>query len=260
MAVLSSAQLPGQQVKVDAASVLEPLLVHQQYYYWRERAEAAGLLSGPSGLSMAELSRVIAAGFLLGTTSAAELDKRVPGVTVTERVARWLRDLYPPDPDGGPGALRPDRLAELCVSRELGASPELAEACLTGLDADQARHALILLARASAEHDSARSLLESSVERFADVITPGIAPLEVMIAVADAMPYPSLALAEAHASITKQILAFYPPGAESRAPWLNNLSALLDGYGRAGGSAGRCRGSRHYPPGPGWGAARCVPP
>jgi tetratricopeptide (TPR) repeat protein len=183
VAVLS-AHGAGGRVDVDAALGLEELLGHEKRY-WRGRAQAAGLLDGPHGLSMAQLSQVAAAGCLLGLSSAAELGRRVPGVAASEAVVRWLRELYPPGPAGELGVLRPDRLAELHVSRELGGSPGLARACLTGLDQEQARRALVLLARASAEHAAARVLLESSLARFADVLDAVTAPREVMISIVD---------------------------------------------------------------------------
>ena len=182
VAVLSE-QGAGGRVDVDAALGLEDLLGHEKRY-WRGRAQVAGLLDGPHGLSMAQLSQVAAAGCLLGLSSAAELGRRVPGVAASEAVARWLRELYPPGPAGELGVLRPDRLAELHVSRELVGSPGLARACLTGLDQEQARRALVLLARASAEHATARALLESSLARFADMVDGVTAPREVMIGTA----------------------------------------------------------------------------
>ncbi len=184
VAVLS-AHGAGGRVDVDAALGLEELLGHEKHY-WRGRAQAAGLLDGPNGLSMEQLSQVAAAGCLLGLSSAAELGRRVPGVAASEAVARWLRELYPPGPAGELGVLRPDRLAELHVSHELVGSPGLARACLTGLDHEQAQRALVLLARASAEHAGARALLESSLARFADVLGAVTAPREVTISIADA--------------------------------------------------------------------------
>ena len=232
VAVLASRRQPaGAAVRVDAPMVLAELLGHEKHY-WRGRADAAGLLSGPGGLSMAQLSQVVAAGCLLGVSAAAELAARVPGVPVTGAVASWLRDLYPPDGDGQLGALRPDRLAELHVTRELAASPALAQACLTGLDARQARRALILLARASADQRAARSLLEPALFRFPEVIGGLAEPREVMIAVADAIPYPSLALAEAHASISGRIAETYEPGTAGRALWLDTCGVLLGAVGR----------------------------
>jgi tetratricopeptide (TPR) repeat protein len=207
------------------------LLGHEQHY-WQGRAEAAGLAGGPGGLDMAQLSQVAAAGCLLGAGTVAGLAGRVPGVAVTEAVARWLRELYPPGTDGELGVIRPDRLAELHVSTELGSSPALAEACLTGLDAVQARRALVLLARASGEHPPARRLLESAIGRFPEVAAGLAGPRAVMIAVADAIPYPSLALAPAHASLAGKVAATYGPGEAGRAVWLNTLAVLLGDLGR----------------------------
>ena len=56
---------------------------------------------------MAQLSQVAAAGCLLGAGTATELAGRVPGVTVTEAVTLWLRELYPPDRDGELGVTPP---------------------------------------------------------------------------------------------------------------------------------------------------------
>jgi tetratricopeptide (TPR) repeat protein len=232
VAVLSAAGEPTtRHVQVDAETVLEELLGHEMHY-WQGRAEAMGLLAGRDGLSMAQLSQVAAAGCLLGTSSAAELDKRVPSTTVTEAVARWLRELYPPEHGGELGVLHPDRLAELHVTRELSASQALADACLNGLDVVQARHALTVLARASAEQPAVRSLLESSLARFRDVIDGMTAPRDVMIAIADAIPYPSLTMARAHASISREILATCPPGTADRARWLSMLAILLGDLGK----------------------------
>ena len=69
---------------------------------------------------MSQVSQVAAAGCLLGAGTAAELAGRVPGVMVTEAVALWPRELYPPGADGQLGVMRPDRLAELHVSRNWG--------------------------------------------------------------------------------------------------------------------------------------------
>ena len=226
LAAVLSAHGAGGRADVDAALGLEELLGHEKHY-WRGRARAAGLLDGPHGLSMAQLSQVAAAGCLLGLSSAAELGRRVPGVAASEAVARWLRELYPPGPAGELGVLRPDRLAELHVSRELGDSPGLAEACLTGLDQGQARRALVLLARASAEHAAARVLLESLLARFADVLDAVTAPRGVMISIADATAIEEAvttyrALAEARPD------AFLPGFAMA----LNNQSLRLADLGR----------------------------
>ena len=232
VAVLASEQEPaGAGLRVDARIVLAELLDHEKHH-WRGRAEAVGLLAGPGGPSMAQLSTVVAARCLLGVATAAELAARIPDVPMTETVAQWLRDLDPPDGEGQLGALRPGRLAELHVTRELAASPALAKACLTGLDARQARRALILLARASADLSAARLLLESALLRFPEVIGGLAEPREVMTAVADAIPYPSLEMAEAHASISRRIAETHAAGTAGRALWLNTYGVLLGDAGR----------------------------
>jgi tetratricopeptide (TPR) repeat protein len=227
----ASDQAGDQQIQVNADMVLEELLSHEKHY-WRGRAESAGLLTGPDGLSMAQLSQVAAVGCLLGISTAEELNARVPGICLTESGALWLRELYPPEDDGALGVIRPDRLAELHVSRELGATPALAHACLTNLNPDQARRALVLLARASVDHPVARSLLESSLEQFSTVIDGIAAPREVLISIAGAIPLPSLAYAKAHSSIIKRIADTFPPDTAERAQWLNALSVLLRDLGR----------------------------
>ncbi len=157
---------------------------------------------------------------------------RVPGIAPSETATLWLRELYPLDIHGQLGALRPDRLAELHVTRELAASPALAHACLNSLDAPQARRALVLLARASADHQAGRAPLESALLRFPAEIAEMDAPRQVMTAIADAIPYPSLALAEAHASISERIVTTYGSGTAGRALWLNNYANLLGDLGR----------------------------
>jgi tetratricopeptide (TPR) repeat protein len=232
VAVLKSRELPaGSQVAVNTGMILKSLLAHE-LHYWQGRANAVELMTGPDGLSIEQLSQVAAVGCLLGMSGARELSERVPRVTITEAVARWLQDLYPATGDGELGVLRPDRLAEMHVSRELGNSPELANACLTGLDAAQAQRALVLLARASADHEQAQALLKSSLARFPEVVAGLAAPRQVMIAIADAIPYPSAALAEAHASIALRILGTYPRGTAGWAQWLNTRAVLLGDLGR----------------------------
>ena len=53
-----------------------------------------------------------------------------------------------------------------------------------------------------------------------------------MIAVADAIPYPSLALAPAHASLSSKIAGTYAADEIGRAVWLNTLGVLLGDLGR----------------------------
>jgi len=107
------------------------------------------------------------------------------------KLGTWLSELYPPGRgEGYVGSLRPDRLAEMHVTQELDESPGLAHACLTNLNERQARQALILLARASAEYPAARRFFEEALFKFNDMIPAIEAPQDTMIAIANAIPFP----------------------------------------------------------------------
>ena len=148
-------------------------------------------------------------------------------------VAFWLRGLYPPEGGGlWLGSLRPDRLAELHVTRELAASPILTDKCLSKLTERQAQQALVLLARASADNPEAKPLLESALFRFPEIPAGIKAPRETLIAVANSIPFPSVALAEADASLSRRIAATYPAGTSERASWEGTSSTLLAALGR----------------------------
>ncbi len=82
-------------VRVDIRTVLSELLRHEQHL-WYHSARAAGLSKGPDGMSPLMLRQVVAAGCLLGAATEQEaraLPGRVPGLSPSIRVARWLRDL-----------------------------------------------------------------------------------------------------------------------------------------------------------------------
>jgi hypothetical protein len=236
VAVLTGQDQPaGAAVRVGLPDVLNELLGHERHY-WRGRAEALGLLGGHGGLTMQTLAQVVAVGCLLGAATQAEAARLAEraGVPPSEVLAEWLRELYPPEEQRGMwlGSMRPDRLAELHVISELAATPKLAQACLTGLDERQARQALLLLARASADHQAAQTMLQTALFAFPQVVAGIQAPREVMIAVANAIPYPSVALADAAASITDRIAATYPAGTPDRALWLNTYATMLSATGR----------------------------
>src|ERR1017187_3146835 len=130
-------------VQVDLGGVLTELLRHEQHFCY-DSARAAGLGDGQDGTTPAVLRQIAAAACLLGAASPAEaraLPGGIPGMSPSVKIGGWLRVLYPPDPGeaGWIGSLQPDRLAELHVLRELRASPDLARACLTGLDRKSTR-------------------------------------------------------------------------------------------------------------------------
>ena len=122
-AVLRSAGT-GVPVRVSVADVLDELLGHEERF-WQGTAGQRGLLggSGRNGCNDLAANRGRRGSTGRGLQDQTlELLKRVPGALVSVQVARWLRDLYPPE--GGPadrgkagwlGSLRPDRLAERLV-------------------------------------------------------------------------------------------------------------------------------------------------
>jgi hypothetical protein len=225
LAVLDARDRPagqGQPAPVRArVGVLDELLAHEGRY-WHGAAAAAGL-TGPGGLDVATERRAVAVACLLGAHTRAEADAaaalaRVPGLGDSQalrgKAARWLRQLYPAPGPGWLGWPQPDLLAERHVTEQLRACPELAAACLTGLTPDQARGALTVLSRASAHHPSAAGLLDHALR--ADL--PTLAPAAVEVAIETPGPLPDLlaaALGEASAPLETLLeiaRAFpYPP-------------------------------------------------
>ena len=130
--------------------------------------------------------------------------------------------------------MQPDRLAELHVLRELDASPEFSHACLTNLDARQALRAVTLLARASSDYVEAEDLLSQTLPAVADLIADTQAPAETLMAIFNAIPYPTVVLAPAAATLGQRIASRLPAGTEPavRAYWLSNLGLRLAELGR----------------------------
>ncbi|WP_189244150.1 tetratricopeptide repeat protein, partial [Planobispora rosea] len=235
--VLRSMRADTGAIRVKLEDVLEELLGHERRY-WVQSAQARGFHQGAQGLSTLMVEQTVAAGVLLGARDrdqAVEVVGRVPGATASVLVADWLRELYPPDDDREwLGRLRPDRLAELHVTRQLGGSPELLAACLESLDERQGRRALVTLARAAQEVEAAGRLLQRLLPRVADEVGSIPAPRETLVALYEVLPYPSLVLAEAHALLARRILDSIPADAEAgeRARWLSNLGVHLAALGR----------------------------
>jgi Tetratricopeptide repeat len=227
IAVLDESGHP--EVSVDIDSVLDQLLGHEERY-WFQSARLAGLTVGPTGLTDSQIRQLVAAGALLGAGSEDEarvLPARVPGLEPSARLAKWLQDLYPPGTgeSGWLGSLQPDRLAELHVARELSRSVEFASVCLAGLDGRQARQAVTVLARASADDPHAEELLERVLPDVAQFLADLDAPRETLTAIYNAITYPSVILAPAAYQLGKRILDLLPTGApaELRARWLTSL-------------------------------------
>ncbi|MGN9789116.1 tetratricopeptide repeat protein [Nonomuraea sp. ZG12] len=240
VAVLRSQRSGAGAVSVSVGDVLEELLGHERRY-WLQSARARGFVQGAWGLSARVVEQTVAAGTLLGArdrAQAVEVVGRVPDGMASGVVADWLRELYPPeDGEGGRewlGRLRPDRLAELHVTRQLGGSVELLEGCLADLDERQARRALVTLARAAQELDAAGEILQRLLPVVAGEVGSVPAPRETLVALYEALPYPSMVLAEAHALLARRILDSTPADAEAgeRARWLSSLSVHVSALGR----------------------------
>lgn len=216
--------------------VLDELLTHEAGY-WRRTATASGL---PDDGEI--LKPVVAVAPLLGSATRAEakeLVRRIPGLAGASdderrRWARWLYELYPPGRDGRLGSVQPDLLAEAHVTSQLAADPDLARPCLRDLRADQAAHALTVLARAQAQHGDARQIIATALRDdlaslavpaaqvavqtwaglgglLADALKDAPASLEALIGIAAALPYPSVILARAHLAVALRVLSLVPP-------------------------------------------------
>jgi tetratricopeptide (TPR) repeat protein len=222
-------------IRIDAGDVMTQLM-DNEWRYWIASAEAAEMLSGPDAPTGKVLSRIVAAGSLLGAGSEAEakddLLRRVPGSPATVKVATWLHDLYPPDSEAANasptadgewlGSPKPNRLAEQLVINELRDSPALAAACLTNLNDRQVRRALGILGRAVQETPAALPFLAQIEPELGRVARDPAASPDRLMEIADAIPYPSPPLAQVDEIITRRVLGAIPSdgAAIQRANWL----------------------------------------
>jgi tetratricopeptide (TPR) repeat protein len=238
-AVLDSLEAPARSVMhVDIGNVLEKLLGHEERL-WGKSAALLGLSDGPAGLTAAQLRQLVAAASFLGAADeagAVDMVSRVPGAPPSVKITAWLRELYPPEDGDGEwlGALKPDRLAEYLVVMQLDRSAAFAGRCLTGLDERQARRVLILLARAAADHDTAKPYLSGLLPLVSGIIADLEAPHEVLASIANVMPRESLALAEANTVLCRRVVDTLPPAVHPliRGWRLENLALALSGTGR----------------------------
>lgn len=235
----------GTPQPVDVTDVLEELLQHEQRY-WVGAGDRAGLLHGPSGLTIGLLQRIVAAASLLtpaDETEAFALLRRVDSHVSTPKVIRWLSDLYPPrDDQQWLGTLQPDRMAELHVITELDRSHVLADACLRDLDARQARHAVALLTRAVADHYTNADALQKALRLLNLTIDNLPDDVELLRTVAAVIPHPSEALAQSNLAVLQRILDLLPEDDEAnRSETLHDLAVRLHRLGRQTQAVGPLR-------------------
>jgi len=225
-------------ILVDIRTVLRELIRHEQHF-WYDSARMYGLSDGPAGMPTRILRQIVAVGSLLGAANeeeARELARRVPGLSPSAKVAAWLRELYPPRQGELEwlGPMQPDRLAERHVVGELVGSPKFAESCLTSLHGMQARNAVILLARASSDDIDAEVLLSQILPKVSGFVTDLDAPLEVLTAIFNVIPYPTAILASAAVGLAERIIGLLPDDTPPavRAYWSNSLGIGLAQLGR----------------------------
>jgi hypothetical protein len=238
--------------------VLDRLLGHESRYWQDSLAARGGAVLDPDVTDQA-----VTAGCLIG---AADQDAAMRLLAVIEdlgdgllrgKAARWLHDLYPAPAGGGEwiGPLQPDLLTERLAVTVLARHPRLIPALFAGLDPGRARRALTILARAGltqpAALDQAREALAADPAALlipavavttetnpalAAAITDAAAALDTaaLIRLAEAIPYPTVALAGMYAAVTRQITDALPPGASpaQRARWLGALGTALSQLGR----------------------------
>src|SRR5262249_28103464 len=152
------------------------------------------------------------------------------GVAGSVKAAQWLRSLYPPDgqDSGWLGSLAPDRLAERLVGEGLGEDPGLAGGRLAGRAGRAAPGAGPRVGRAGAGGEGCGRPLEQVLPLVEPVVAGLPADLELLTAISDAIPSPSVALAGADRAVTRRIVSLLPSGeAALRARWLSWLGVTL---------------------------------
>ena len=242
-----SPQAGPMQVVADEELVLAGLLAREKSF-WLGSARTAEL-AGPGGVDSVTAAQSVAVACLITVADeneAAQALRRIPRLSDAPfgtllRIAGWLRQLYPVDraPTGAKvpwwGSLQPDLLAEWHVVSVLADADAtgLAVAALRDLTAVQARGALTVLARACAHHSKAPGIIEVALRAdlpglglpavevavqtpgklgaiIAGVLSDADVPLEILMQIEEAIPYPTVALAEADVIVAERISEMLP--------------------------------------------------
>ena len=237
------------------ADVLAGLLRHEARY-WRRSQAVYGL-----SMSTEVIRRAVALGCLIGADDeerAGTLLEVLPDLAdpaTRGRAARWLHDLYPLPglPTALPdwiGPLRPDRLTEQLAATVLREQPGLIPRLFSGLRQRRAARALTVLARAALADPAALPLIAAALE--ADLENLAVPALEVAVETnpavagllqgalitsvlspatfersADALPYPTVALAETAVIVHSRLAELTADDPAMRARHLINLCSSL---------------------------------
>jgi hypothetical protein len=248
-----------------AGEALAELLEHEAKY-WHQSQAALRL-----GLDTELQRRAVAAGCLVGADDEAAADMllaAIPGLGDSSlkrgEVARWLHDLYPVPQSAEAeeewiGPLQPDRVAEELVVSVLRERPDLIPLLFGRLKGRRAARALTVLARHAMADPAADPValgqidvaLRSDLERLAvPAVTVAVGtnpdvgrliknaliseamPVDVLELMAEALPYPSRALAETAVVVYQQLTEGSAGSTEKDARYLNELSNRLSRLGR----------------------------
>ena len=210
------------------------------------------------------LKAVVAALIVRGAGDAQEAARvagRIPDLDgaaggEVRRWGRWLAGLYP-GAGGRLGSVQPDLLAEHHAVTCLAGDPALAKMVLSRLDGGQAVLALTVLARAWELHEEAGPVIGAALHAdlaglavpaaevtiatqprtgalLARALADAPAALEDLTRIEQALPYPSVAVANAHLALVLRIRRELPPstGQDEVARWAGRCAVLLSQAGR----------------------------
>jgi tetratricopeptide (TPR) repeat protein len=266
LAVLDSqGREPNEPVRLVANEEVLIDLLRRERTFWLGSARMA------DDVDSVVAAQAVAVACLIGVgteTEAVGVLRRIPdlgdaSLGQLHRIARWLRQLYPADPSdpSSPsrwwGHLQPDLLAELHVIAQLADAPDFAGSCLRDLTAEQARGAMTMLARACAHRDEAGGLIAAALRAdliglgvpavavavqtggslgkvLAEVVSDAEAVWETLTGIENAIPYPTVVLAEAHAILIRRIIQSLPEDINQAelAQWNDRYGVVLHQVGR----------------------------
>jgi hypothetical protein len=256
-----------------SSDVIAGLLRHEARYWQQSQA------SYRLALSPVVTRRTVATGTLVGA-DGEEAAIRLLSVmdeladpAVRGQAARWLHDLYPPEPGGTAASewiasLRPDLVAENLVIGVFSDQPQLLLALTGSLPEQRAGRALTLLARAALSDPEASALIYRTLtsdfprlavpalavatetnpqigEQLADILEHGRWPLQLLKQIGRPLPASSIALARAAAATFQRLVDETTRDSEERGASLINLSYRLSQLGRREDAVAATRPDAH---------------